>query len=171
MEKLIIPKELTDPILKWASKSKNIKKYLNLSPPGHAGNVVGARFINKKSFPLHKELKTIDQYILKSFGYKKNTPICKKDGWFLSYSKEGHIVHTHKDKNPDNENYIIRFNVIISKPEVGGNPIIDSNEIEVKENEVWVCKAGEDFHSTTEVKGQSPRVMISFGHYINKELI
>jgi|TARA_B110000977_G_scaffold22261_1_gene26798 hypothetical protein len=171
MSTIKVPDELTLPVIQWVRKISHRKRYLKQSPPEHVGKVIGARFINKKDFPLYKELKAIDHYILKAFGYKKNTPICKKDGWFLSYSEDGHIVHTHKDKNPDNENYIVRFNVIVSKPEVGGNPIIDGNEIEVEENEVWVCKAGEDFHSTTEVKGQFPRVMISFGHYINKELI
>ena len=169
MSTIKVPENLTLPVIQWVRKLSHRKKYLDLTPPEHVGNVVGARFVNKKTFPIYKELKEINQYILKELGYKKNTPICKHDGWFLSYSEKGHIVHTHKDKNPDDDHYIVRFNVIISKPETGGNPIINDKVIEVKENEVWVCKAGEDFHSTTEVKGDYPRVMISFGHYIKKE--
>ena len=171
MSTIKIPTELTIPVVKWVNTLSNRKKYLDARPPEHKGVVFGARFTNKKSFPLYKELKQINNYILKQYGYKLNTPICKQDGHFISYSEDKHIVHTHKDKNPDEDTLIVRFNVMVSKPFIGGNPIIDGDEIKVKENEVWVCKAGEVFHGTSEVQGEKPRIMLSFGHHINKKLI
>ena len=171
MSTIKIPTELTKSVVEWVNKLSNRKKYLDARPPEHKGVVFGARFTNKKSFPLYKELKKINNYILKEQGYKLNTPICKHDGHFISYSEDGHAVHIHKDKNPNKDTLIVRFNVMISKPFIGGNPIIDEQEIKVKENEVWICKAGEVFHGTSEVQGEKPRVMVSFGHYIKKGLI
>ena len=133
MEKLIIPKELTDPILKWVNKSSNRKKYFH-TPPSHEGPVSGMRLVNKKSSPLYKEVMKLDKYILKNFGYSSKTPIDSIDGFFISYSEEGHKVHLHKDKNPDKDTYHVRFNVMISKPNRGGNPIINDKTIKVKEN-------------------------------------
>jgi hypothetical protein len=51
----------------------------------------------------------------------------------------------------------------------GGDPIIDGKIERVKDGEVWVCIAGIHYHATTEVTGNSPRVMISFGHIIKNE--
>lgn len=170
MEKLIIPKKLTDPILKWVSKPKNRKKHFH-TPPSHEGPVSGMRLVNLKSSPLYKEVMELDQYILENFKFDTNTPIDSIDGFFISYSEKGHKVHLHKDKNPDEDTYHIRFNIMISKPNKGGNPIINDELIKVKENEVWVCEAGNYFHTIEEVKGIKPRIMISLGHYIKKDLL
>lgn len=169
MEKLIIPKELTDPILKWTSKSKNRKKYFH-KPPSHKGQVVGVGHLNNPTSPLYNEMMVVDKFILNKFGFELDTPIDIKDGFIISYSEEGHKVHLHKDKNPDEETLHIRFNVMINKPTKGGYAIIDDQTIKVKENEVWVCEAGNYYHTIEEVGGEKPRIMLSFGHYIKKEL-
>ena len=44
-------------------------------------------------------------------------------------------------------------------------------KLKSKKMEVWVCKAGEVFHGTSKVQGEKPRIMLSFGHHINKKLI
>ena len=169
MEKLIIPKELTDPILKWVNKSKNRKKYFH-SPPSHMGPVIGMGFADKPNSPLRKKMKVVNEFILNRFNLELDTPVDLVDGFFVSYSEEGHKVHLHKDNNPDEEHYHVRFNVMISKPIKGGYPIIDDQTIKVKENEVWICECGNYYHTTEEVGGDKPRIMLSFGHYIKKEL-
>ena len=169
MEKLIIPTKLTDPILKWASKSKNRKKYCH-KPPSHKGPVVGVGHLNSPSSPLYKEMMEVDKFILNKFGFELDTPVDIKDGFIMSYSEEGHKVHLHKDKNPNEETIHIRFNVMISKPNKGGYAVINDQTIKVEENEVWVCEAGNHYHTIDEVGGTKPRIMLSFGHYIKKEL-
>ena len=85
MEKLIIPKELTDPILKWTSKSKNRKKYFH-KPPSHKGQVVGVGHLNNPTSPLYNEMMVVDKFILNKFGFELDTPIDIKDGFIISYS-------------------------------------------------------------------------------------
>jgi len=170
LERLIIPRELTDPILKWVNKSKNRKKYFH-SPPSHKGLVLGLGHANKPDSPIYKEMKVVNEFILNKFNLELDTPADLFDGFFVSYSKEGHKVHLHRDKNPDEEHYHVRFNVMISKPIKGGYAIINDQTIKVKENEVWVCEAGNYYHTTKEVGGKKPRIMLSFGHYIKKELL
>ena len=64
----------------------------------------------------------------------------------------------------------IRFNLLLTKTE-GGDPIINGKTIEVKQDEVWICAAGMFPHSTTEITGEEPRIMISFGHSIENTLL
>jgi hypothetical protein len=168
MKTITIPEILSKPVVKWVNNPSNREKYLKLKPPQHIGKVMGVNHVNSKKFPIYRELKEINNLILKEYGYKLNTPIDKHDGWFISYSEKGHQVHNHMDKNPNDDNLLVRFNVMIQKPTKGGNPIIEDEELDISENEVWVCKAGEHFHGTTKVKGKKPRIMLSFGHYIKR---
>ena len=96
-------------------------------------------------------------------------------GWILSYTENDYICKWHKDINKDDDTIHTRFNVMINKPEEGGFPIIRINGkdtiIETQENETWICAAGLYEHSTTEIKGDKPRIMLSFGYDIDKNIL
>ena len=44
-------------------------------------------------------------------------------------------------------------------------------EYDVKENEVWRCIAGIDKHYTTRVAGDKPRILLSFGYFIDLKTV
>ena len=174
MRKLKLLSELGQPILDWISSQKDLEKYLDEKPPQHEGYVVGVRNLNIESDKLVKgkfpyaTLKNINKHILKEYGLSTRTKHDNHDGIFLSYSTKGHSVYIHQDKNPDDKHTHVRFNYMLSKPK-GGDPIIDNDIIEIKQDEVWVCIAGNTKHGTTPIKDNKPRIMISFGHFIKNE--
>lgn len=84
---------------------------------------------------------------------------------FCGFITDGGQVHEHKDPNQGGLIHT-RFNIMISKPEIGGNPVIDGIEVNVKEGEMWICQAGLYKHYCTEVKGNKPRIILSFGFLI-----
>ena len=173
MKQITVPTELTAPILTWINQESN-REGLHV-PPAHAGTVVGARHLQNESSALYEEVMAVDRYVLGEYGLSLDTPFDTTDGVFLSYSTAGHRVHVHKDDNPDADTLHVRFNVMISKPTEGGDPILyDSNNenpqtIEVDENQTWVCEAGNFYHSIETVGGDKPRVMLSLGHFVDRE--
>lgn len=182
----LISKNNSKPILEWILKSKNRKKYIT-EEPEHGGHVVARDHLHSEpkelvegKFPF-KELFNIADEIKDIYNLPDDTPIEPNYGFLICYSTSGHRVHEHMDANfnadgPDSEDLPhdflgdvihVRFNVLISKPEVGGNPVIENKEYKVKENEVWRCMAGIHEHYTTTTLGEKPRVLLSFGYFIN----
>ena len=141
---------LLDPIKKWAEE--NYKTFTN--------NGFGRQFkILDNSCP--KEVFTIKKIIVEKYKLenKQQEPIYKD---FCGFITDGGAIHEHTDAN---KNGLIhtRFNVMISKPIEGGIPIQDGKQILVEEGDVWRCDAGLIKHSCTEVKGNKPRIVLSFG--------
>lgn len=84
---------------------------------------------------------------------------------FLSFNLNGGAIHHHTDPNSDG--YIhTRYNLIISAPNAGGNPIYNGEEFQIHERMLWCCRAGEIVHGSTPVIGNKPRINISFGFQI-----
>lgn len=81
---------------------------------------------------------------------------------FCGYITEGGAIHPHKDQDHNGKRHV-RFNVMVSKPEAGGDPVQDGGEIIVAEGDVWRCDAGRVRHWCTPVKGRKPRIVLSFG--------
>jgi hypothetical protein len=184
----IIHKRFTQPILDWVLNEENRDKYIT-DKPEHSGNVWARDYLHTESDDLIEAkfpyicLNDLSREILEYYRLDWDTPIEPNYGILLCYSTKGHKVHEHRDANfnvegPDeslNEDlphdYLgdvvhVRFNLLISKPDHGGNPVISGTEYNVKENELWSCVAGMDKHSTTRVVGDKPRVLLSFGHFI-----
>jgi hypothetical protein len=88
---------------------------------------------------------------------------CFKD--YCGYITDGGAIHKHKDPNEQNLTHT-RFNVLVSKPLSGGEPIQGGTVIEVKEGEVWRCDAGKVEHWCNPVVGEKPRIVLSFGFLI-----
>ena len=82
---------------------------------------------------------------------------------------DGAFVHEHSDFAP--EGYVhVRCNLMIKKPSVGGMPIIDGQELFIQENDLWLCLASLEKHSSTPILG-GERVTFSFGALVNKHSV
>tara|TARA_R100000458_G_scaffold25911_1_gene23305 strand:+ start:1585 stop:2208 length:624 start_codon:yes stop_codon:yes gene_type:complete len=176
-------KELTEPIVDWfdnniKSIKKNNEEFLFNVPKGHKGFVLGIKdldvkqrqeLLEEKGFPLTSFLEIVDA-LREYYKIPKETKPSKM-GWIISYAESGYLCKFHRDSNGSNETIHSRINVMISKPDIGGQALIVKpdgrnsypNIIDVEENEPWLCLAGEYYHSTVEVKGDKPRIMISIG--------
>jgi hypothetical protein len=84
---------------------------------------------------------------------------------FIGYIWEGGFVHEHTDPCvPGRE--MVRINILIRKPDVGGMPIVDGHEFQVEVGDVWLNPATRIKHSCTEVRGPRPRSVLSLGFQI-----
>ncbi len=155
---IIIPKELTDPVLKWTNDFGEYDV-----PQDHEGTILGFRHLDKSDQKIKSLIKKIDTYILKQFQLK--APINKDDGYWIAISKKDSKVKIHKDPKPK-DGSMIRFNLLLQKSTKGGIPVINDKKIKVKENQVWICEASKYYHSTTKVQGNKDRIILSLGHTV-----
>ena len=184
MKDLKISKTHIQPIIDWCYKKNNLKFHTpvnrgsrndaNKLVDGHEGPIWGFPKLNEMPLDLapvpfpYSELAEIEYEILSKYRFDNYYRECKF-GTILSYSQEGHQVHEHQDPAMMGQDYIhTRFNVLISKPEEGGMPILDGKELKVEELQVWMCFASEYLHSTTKVVGKKDRIMLSFGYDIHR---
>ena len=74
---------------------------------------------------------------------------------------DGTAVQEHVDPAPNGFVHT-RCNLMLKKPLKGGNPILDGEEIQVNENDLWLCLASLEKHYTTPIEG-GERLVFSFG--------
>ncbi len=86
-------------------------------------------------------------------------------GDFISFNLEGASIHPHTDSNERGRIHT-RYNLLVSMPESGGQPVYGNNILEVKEKMLWRCVAGAVQHKSLPVVGSKPRLNISFGFSI-----
>lgn len=170
-----IEESLAAPVRDWVLNKENRDEFF-VTPGSGTINVSGlphcemydAKLYEKK-FPYIQMFK-IYQSILKHYDLPKTQELDKEFGALISFSEEGHKVQPHTDPNPPGKVHT-RFNVLINRPEEGGEAIIDGQTIFVEENEVWICAAGRYLHSSKTVKGSKPRILLSFGTYLTPEQV
>lgn len=192
---MILDTDLTDPLLQWVLHKENRDRFVNIIPNHHTqGTPLGFRYLHNPSpallasgFP-YSEVRDIADTMLEHYDLYLDSEIEPNYGYLISYSEEGHEVHPHRDANyygdgPDptqreyKPKYWIgdvlhcRLNVLISKPEKGGNPIINKLEHGIQENEPWLCISGAHTHSTTKVEGSKPRILLSLGYFIPTAIV
>lgn len=85
-----------------------------------------------------------------------------------NHYKEGAHTHNHKDSAPDGFMHV-RANWMIKKPTLGGNPVIENIELDIDVNDLWICFASEEYHSSTPI-GDTERLICSFGALIKKPI-
>lgn len=122
----------------------------------------------KLNFP-YKSIEIIEKELLNLFKLKKYN--YEEIGIMIWYMEEGYTSKIHKDNiYSSNELTCTRLNVMISKPNIGGEPIIFKNNgivIEsVIENEPWICVAGKHNHSSVCMSGKKPRILLTFSYLI-----
>ena len=120
-----------------------------------------------KHYLLSKEYKDVKQRIIdveELTDYILDTNF----GDFISFNDTGGAIHEHKDGNKPG--YIhTRYNLLLSVPESGGNPIYDGEVVDVEERMLWRCEAGLYNHASMPVVGSIPRINISFGFQIKEK--
>jgi hypothetical protein len=103
------------------------------------------------------------------FGLKPTCvePILKN--FIGNHFKDDAFVHPHTDPAPDGFVHT-RCNLMLKKPLKGGNPILDGKEINVEQNDLWLCLASLEKHSSTPIK-EGERLVFSFGGLVPIEQI
>lgn len=153
------------------------------SPLGHEGALLAVKNLQRQQtkdllsplgFP-YAQLQNINDQLMAYYKIPKDSDHAKL-GWMLVYASEGYKCRVHRDESGSQDGfYSTRLNVLISKPEAGGDPVmfIAGKEIEiaVDENEPWLCVSGKYEHSTTRTKGPTPRILLSFGYNLDEQLI
>jgi hypothetical protein len=90
-------------------------------------------------------------------------------GDFVSVQRNGAKVPDHIDHNPTDQTlYSRRYNVFITLPEIGGEPIYNNEILSLEEKCLLKVDSGIVKHSTTEIKGEKPRIILSYGFAIKK---
>ena len=92
------------------------------------------------------------------------------NGDWIGIVGEGAYVEPHTDANLNNNYYTRRYNLLISVPIEGGNPIYDGILIPIKEKLLWRCDAGLFNHTSQKVIGNKFRITLSFGFSIPTNL-
>jgi hypothetical protein len=147
----MIPLELLNPVKIWASNN-----FFKFKKNGYGRQYGVLQELNPPNEVWEIKKQIEDFYNLKGV---KQEPLFKD---YCGYITEGGAIHPHIDQN---ENTLIhtRFNVLLSKPINGGEPIQNGNVIDVNEGEHWRCDAGKIEHWCNPVIGLKPRIVLSFG--------
>jgi len=143
-------------IKKWALDNEN-KMPANMSGPYRRFS----RLDNFNSIP--NIIHTIKQRVIDVENIKNVMEAPQNADW-IGIQWESAFVEPHLDDNGNNKNYYTRrYNILISYPEEGGQPIYGNEILEVKERMMWRCDAGLIEHSSIQNKGKIPRINLSFG--------
>lgn len=91
------------------------------------------------------------------------------DGMVASYAEPGDTCYEHVDPEWFKNHHTLHCNVIVQKPEGGGNVVIDGHEYDTPQGDVICYYVSDLKHSVTEVIGNVPRLMWIFGFCVEKE--
>ena len=92
-----------------------------------------------------------------------------QNGDWLGIQRDEAFVEPHMDYNGEDPNfYTRRYNLLISMPESGGQPIYDGQVLDISERTLWRCDAGIIIHSSVPNVGPRPRINISYGFLMPK---
>lgn len=147
-----------------------IRNYIEYNKEKFYNNGMGdnRKFLYFKDTIVNKE----KQIIVKKFEIDndENYQPCMAYYDCIGIDIENGFVHSHIDFTEPG--YIhTRINIMISKPQGGGNPILDNNKIIVNENDAWICLASIQKHETDPVIGVIPRIILSLGMLIRENLM
>jgi len=93
-------------------------------------------------------------------------------GDWIGMTDEDAFVEPHTDITSSKflDYNIRRYNVIISMPNSGGQPIYGDDILDVEERVLWMCEASLVKHSSVINEGSRMRLNISYGFYVPKQL-
>jgi hypothetical protein len=89
---------------------------------------------------------------------------------FIYHMDKGTKLHKHKDAN-SNDGYHVRFNLIVQLSEGGGIPIYAGKKIIPKERCYIICRSGLDYHTSTNIEGDKPKIVISYSFNFPKDTV
>ena len=88
---------------------------------------------------------------------------------WISAVGDGGYVEPHTDHNGmDETHYTRRYNLLISLPTDGGQPIYNGRVLNLNTKSIWRCDAGLYTHSSVINSGGGIRINLSFGFLIPK---
>lgn len=129
---------------------------------GFASNGYGRRFSKQDSHPLWKQ----------AFSFFGLDPAQVEPHFKIftgNHFLDGAYTHLHTDPTMPGYTHT-RCNVMLKKPLNGGNPVIDGEEIDVKEGDLWIVFASREQHGSTPISG-GERVIFSFGGLVSNEQV
>ena len=92
-------------------------------------------------------------------------------GLFLGVNNDGGAVHPHLDGAPDGF-YHVRINYMVSKPNVGGLPVVNNLKLDnIEEGDSWLNLANIWNHYSTPVVGDKDRIVLSLGALVPKHIV
>jgi hypothetical protein len=121
-----------------------------------------------KKYSLPQEYTTVKQRIIDTEKLK-DFILDPQFGDFISFNETAGSIHEHKDYNVDSFIHT-RYNLLLSVPDSGGNPIYDGKVIDFEERMLWRCEAGLYNHASLPVIGNKPRINISFGFQVKENI-
>jgi hypothetical protein len=90
-------------------------------------------------------------------------------GMVASFAEPGDTCYEHIDPEWHDGHYTLHCNVIIQKPESGGDVVIDGKPYDLAKGDLICFYVSELNHSVTEVIGSTPRLMWIFGFCVDKK--
>lgn len=109
------------------------------------------------------------EHWLKAFAAFSLVPACvepKYTNFTGHHFCDGTFIQKHVDIAPDGFVHV-RCNLMLQKPKIGGNPIIDSEEIEIDVGDLWLCLASLESHASSPIFG-GDRMIFSFGGLVRE---
>jgi hypothetical protein len=156
---ITLPLDLKQEILEFSFNDEFFK------PNGHKGYREFC-MVNKLDHPLNEKLKTFSAECYRKLGINE---VIEETmfGNFIGRNKTGGAVHPHTDPRSPGGLPHMRLNFLVQKPESGGNPVIRNIEYPIEEDESWINLASHWRHSSKEVTGLIPRIVLSLGSFIS----
>ncbi|MFA8356909.1 hypothetical protein ACEPT7_03225 [Burkholderia ubonensis] len=149
---LLFEQARLEPVRSWACACKH-----SFRPNGF-----GRQFAILQQFPdVPDAVWKIRRDVIKHFGLYglPQEPVYRD---LCSVITAGGAVHPHRDPNQGALVHT-RFNVMISRPLRGGEPLIEGEPVEVPEGGIYRVDAGLRMHACAPVIGNRPRIILSFG--------
>jgi len=153
MNKIISKKEQTE-MLNWIF---NNEKCFTKNPLGE-----NRKFLLLKQFNPPSIFLKVKEKILNA----ENINIWEEEnligGDMITFNETNGFIHEHTDPTVENKEHL-RFNLFLSKPYAGGNPIYNGKILEYEECNYIKYHVNKYLHSSLPVVGQKPRIAISYG--------
>jgi hypothetical protein len=129
---------------------------------------------SKKMFILEDDLdfpydtiQNIRNRIVEIEGLKNFKEPRRVKNFFAEYGKDSECV-LHRDPVFEKDFNHVRYNLMLSKPDSGGQTIHGNDFLDIDERVLWKCFSGDLRHGSSLVMGYKPRSIISMGFLIEK---
>jgi hypothetical protein len=110
----------------------------------------------------------IGNRVIEHFGLT-DCPVDPQLGWIISLLEPGACIHPHVDRYPYHEQSgtkHLRCNIMVSRDNASGNPVLAGNILEVPERTLWGFFPSEVVHYTQLIRTSKPRIAYQFGFMV-----
>ena len=114
-------------------------------------------------YDLRKEIIELENFV----NYKE--PTISKN-FFAEYGRDSEC-NVHSDPTREDDYVHIRYNIMLSKPDRGGQTIYGDDFLDIDERVLWKCNSEYYQHGSDTVLSHKPRSIISMGFLIHKDEI